>query len=88
MKKYSFLGKYLRFGASITHQIWHLWSQNGECAKVSYCESVGQSSLVKRLATRPELNLMCIKVTRYAELKERRMVSHNESEGFFFSPEI
>ncbi len=30
---------------------------------------------------------MCIEVTRYAELKERRMISHNESEGFF-SPEI
>ena len=29
---------------------------------------------------------MYIKVTRYAELKERRMVSHNASEGF--SPEI
>ncbi len=29
---------------------------------------------------------MCIEVTRYAELKERRMVSHNASEGF--SPEI
>lgn len=25
---------------------------------------------------------MCIEVTRYAELKERRMVSHNASEGF------
>ena len=25
---------------------------------------------------------MCIEVTRYAELRERRMVSHNASEGF------
>jgi len=24
-----------------------VWSQNGECAEVSYCESAGQSSLVK-----------------------------------------
>ena len=30
---------------------------------------------------------MYIEVTRYAELKERRMISHNESEGFY-SPEI
>ena len=30
---------------------------------------------------------MYIKVTRYAKLKERRMVSHNASEGFY-SPEI
>ena len=30
---------------------------------------------------------MYIEVTRYAELKERRMISHNASEGFY-SPEI
>ena len=30
MKKYSLLGKILRFGTSITHQIWHLWWQNGD----------------------------------------------------------
>ena len=30
---------------------------------------------------------MCIEVTRYAKLKERRMISHNASEGFS-SPEI
>jgi len=41
----------------------------------------------QRLATRPELNLMYIEVTRYAKLKERRMISHNESEGCY-SPEI
>jgi hypothetical protein len=27
-------------------------------------------------------NLMCIEVTRYAKLKERRMISHNVSEGY------
>ena len=41
----------------------------------------------QRLATRPELNLMYIEVTRYAKLKERRMISRNASEGFY-SPEI
>ena len=35
----------------------------------------------QRLAIRPERNLMCIEVTRYARLKERWMVSHNISEG-------
>ena len=30
---------------------------------------------------------MYIEVTKYAELKERRMISHNASEGFY-SPEI
>jgi hypothetical protein len=30
---------------------------------------------------------MYIKVTRYTKLKERRMISHNESEGCY-SPEI
>jgi hypothetical protein len=39
----------------------------------------------QRLATEPELNLMCIEVTKCAELKERRMISDNESKGFFSS---
>ena len=39
------------------------------------------------VATGPELNLMCIEATRYAKLEERRMISHNASEGCY-SPEI
>ena len=41
----------------------------------------------QRLAIRPELTLMYMEVTRYTKLKERRMISHNESEGCY-SPEI
>ncbi len=46
-KKYSLFCENLRFRTFITHQFCHLWSQNGECAKVSCCESAGQFSLVK-----------------------------------------
>jgi hypothetical protein len=56
--------------------------RRGKLLWISWTIQPGQ-----RLATRPELNLMYIEVTRYTKLKERRMISHNASEGFY-SPEI
>jgi hypothetical protein len=60
--------------------IWRV--RRGKLLWISWIIQPGQ-----RLATRPELNLMYIEATRYAKLKERRMISRNESEGFY-SPEI
>jgi hypothetical protein len=56
--------------------------RRGKLLWISWTIQPGQ-----RLTTRPERNLMYIEVTRYAELKERRMISRNASEGFY-SPEI
>jgi len=53
------------------------WSvRQGKLLWISWTIQPGQ-----RLATSPERNLMYIEVTRYAKLKERRMISHNASEG-------